>query len=425
MKYKLKKEKAITLIALVITVIVLLILAGVTVATITGENGLLNKASSAGDETKRKTAEEKINLKITTLQMKKYSENQIMPTLQNLADELCEDNEIEYVHLKEQQQASLEKIIVGETDSILTKLKEYPYEFEIDSSLRLASINGVKIASNADGTLQITQNGKYNVEKYKEVDVQVEQNNSNNLFESENLKQWINSLDEVALDDILENSLTEKLMTSEDAVDYMISDNTILNSVLENSDATKKLIRSPYALNKLIEKETINSLMNDNSFRNLFLSETEIAEEKLNSITKTVPQLSNNTNVISGTPYDSNYQGWRAFDNNDSTRFASQQWGIPNYIGYDFGEDIDIYKVYWKNPTLSENINTYKIQYYSEENSSWLDATNVLTTNSSANSGTNTVYLKEHHVAKKWRVYIVSSTSSQYVNVVTVQFYGI
>ena len=33
------KEKGITLIALVITIIVLLILAGVTIATLTGENG--------------------------------------------------------------------------------------------------------------------------------------------------------------------------------------------------------------------------------------------------------------------------------------------------------------------------------------------------------------------------------------------------
>ena len=41
------KENGITLIALVITIIVLLILAGVTIATLTGENGLLTKANDA------------------------------------------------------------------------------------------------------------------------------------------------------------------------------------------------------------------------------------------------------------------------------------------------------------------------------------------------------------------------------------------
>jgi len=40
----LKSNKAITLIALVITIIVLLILAGVTVATLTGDNRIINKS---------------------------------------------------------------------------------------------------------------------------------------------------------------------------------------------------------------------------------------------------------------------------------------------------------------------------------------------------------------------------------------------
>ena len=38
-----ENDRGITLIALVITIIVLLILAGVTIATLTGENGLLRK----------------------------------------------------------------------------------------------------------------------------------------------------------------------------------------------------------------------------------------------------------------------------------------------------------------------------------------------------------------------------------------------
>ncbi len=40
-----KSIRGITLIALVITIIVLLILAGVTIATLTGENGLLRKGT--------------------------------------------------------------------------------------------------------------------------------------------------------------------------------------------------------------------------------------------------------------------------------------------------------------------------------------------------------------------------------------------
>ena len=44
-KNVLNNKKGITLIALVITIIVLLILAGITIASITGENGILRKST--------------------------------------------------------------------------------------------------------------------------------------------------------------------------------------------------------------------------------------------------------------------------------------------------------------------------------------------------------------------------------------------
>ena len=43
----LKNKSGITLIALVITIIVLLLLAGVAIATLTGENGLITRAKQA------------------------------------------------------------------------------------------------------------------------------------------------------------------------------------------------------------------------------------------------------------------------------------------------------------------------------------------------------------------------------------------
>ena len=52
-----KKNNGITLIALVITIIVLLILAGVTISTLTGENGILTRASDSAEQTE--IAEEK------------------------------------------------------------------------------------------------------------------------------------------------------------------------------------------------------------------------------------------------------------------------------------------------------------------------------------------------------------------------------
>lgn len=57
-----KDVKGITLIALVITIIVLLILAAVSIAMLTGENGLLKKATKAKEENKLAQAKEQINL---------------------------------------------------------------------------------------------------------------------------------------------------------------------------------------------------------------------------------------------------------------------------------------------------------------------------------------------------------------------------
>ena len=44
---KFKRNKGITLIALVVTIIVLLILAGISISMLTGQNGILNRASEA------------------------------------------------------------------------------------------------------------------------------------------------------------------------------------------------------------------------------------------------------------------------------------------------------------------------------------------------------------------------------------------
>ena len=54
------KERGITLIALVITIIVLLILAGVSVAMLTGQNGILMQANNAKASTANKSAKEKV-----------------------------------------------------------------------------------------------------------------------------------------------------------------------------------------------------------------------------------------------------------------------------------------------------------------------------------------------------------------------------
>ena len=65
--------KGITLIALVITIIVLLILAGVSIAMLTGQNGILTQAQKAKTTTDNKSAEEKV--KLAVMAARKQSED--------------------------------------------------------------------------------------------------------------------------------------------------------------------------------------------------------------------------------------------------------------------------------------------------------------------------------------------------------------
>lgn len=149
-----KTNKGITLIALVITITVLLILAGVGIKAI-NDNNIIEKSAEATKEYNKQAATESINLKITTCQMNTYAEAQRMPTLKELAVELEKDDEIEYV-MCAQKVASTQDINFTTATSIFTKLYAYPYKFEINSSLQLASIDGIPVAStpvNDDDTI--------------------------------------------------------------------------------------------------------------------------------------------------------------------------------------------------------------------------------------------------------------------------------
>lgn len=71
------KNKGITLIALVITIIVLLILAGISIATLTGDSGILKEASKAKEETKLGEVKEKVNLMILDYRMEKVDDTNL------------------------------------------------------------------------------------------------------------------------------------------------------------------------------------------------------------------------------------------------------------------------------------------------------------------------------------------------------------
>ena len=72
---KTKETKGITLIALVVTIIILMILAGVTVSSLTSENGVINKAVLAKKMTETSNEQEAIELDVTLANMENRLDN--------------------------------------------------------------------------------------------------------------------------------------------------------------------------------------------------------------------------------------------------------------------------------------------------------------------------------------------------------------
>ena len=79
------RNKGITLIALVITIIILLILASVTIATLTGENGLITKAMEAREKTEIGAIEEQLRLAQMSAKLKTQGGD---ITIEDLIEEL-------------------------------------------------------------------------------------------------------------------------------------------------------------------------------------------------------------------------------------------------------------------------------------------------------------------------------------------------
>lgn len=69
-----KQEKGITLVALVVTIVVLLILAGVTISLVIGDNGLITKAQDSQSEQDKAYAKEQVEFALKTVQIEVLSD---------------------------------------------------------------------------------------------------------------------------------------------------------------------------------------------------------------------------------------------------------------------------------------------------------------------------------------------------------------
>ncbi len=119
-KYK-NSNSAITLIALIITIIVLLILAGVTLTMVIGESGIIHKAQESKDETLKSTALEDIKLRVLEVNTDKEGK----ATLEDIIGFFEENSDVYTITKKE-------------SDRIYVINKNYKYEVEITAELQVS-----------------------------------------------------------------------------------------------------------------------------------------------------------------------------------------------------------------------------------------------------------------------------------------------
>lgn len=91
-KNTVKNNSGITLIALVVTIIVLLILAGVSIAMLTGENGILKQARTSKEETISAQEDDKAKLAYASALTKNEGQPVQQADLENELNELVGEN---------------------------------------------------------------------------------------------------------------------------------------------------------------------------------------------------------------------------------------------------------------------------------------------------------------------------------------------
>ena len=153
------KNSGVTLIALIITIIVLLILAGVTIAMIMGDNGILNRATDAGIETRAASVEERKDLWKTEKQTDNYIGETTAQTLSELLDDLEEEKLITSEERTEIEETG--HVVIGSRDiSFSDGIEEVSYT--ITSSLDEVEFN--KIITEGDIAVEKPGFSSYEIE---------------------------------------------------------------------------------------------------------------------------------------------------------------------------------------------------------------------------------------------------------------------
>ena len=140
---KTKEMKGITLVALVVTIVVLLILAGVSINTVLGDDGIIKKAKEAAEATKRASAEEEMNRLVLEYQLASNDE-----TLESFLQEKVTEGRIDGVTDNGDGTITITKKVEGKDYTITVKKPVAP-----TPSVKVGAIRVVSDSTGAGSSL--------------------------------------------------------------------------------------------------------------------------------------------------------------------------------------------------------------------------------------------------------------------------------
>ena len=140
---KTKEMKGITLVALVVTIVVLLILAGVSINTVLGDDGIIKKAKEEAEATKQTSAEEEMNRLVLEYQLAKNDE-----TLESFLQEKVTEGRIDGVTDNGDGTITITKKVEGKDYTITVKKPVAP-----TPSVKVGAIRVVSDSTGAGSSL--------------------------------------------------------------------------------------------------------------------------------------------------------------------------------------------------------------------------------------------------------------------------------
>lgn len=335
-----------------ITVIVLLILVGVTIVTVTSENSLIQRGTYAEFATEYTTVKEKIALLVQEQEIDKIITDKTLKIKYPVTSEEIDITKVE----------DTLKQVIKETENLMDLTdKEKVLLYKVDLKELVLQTKREYVLNIKSGELYTLKGFKYKERVYHRLD-QYEAWRKLAELAKVDITNY-ESFDQLLKDSII----VDKILSNKEAVEFLVKDKgTLLEVAKDNNNFLKEIINSENSDKFLQDNKWYSEIKNQNILSN---SETNKLIPKL---TKEKENSSLEVGQVWADMYTNGYEAYKAFDEDENTAWylddTSYQTTYPS-IYYNFGKNTCIYRIYanFQNPTGSYSNNKF-VFYISDDN---------------------------------------------------------